>query len=214
MSQKFSSIEKNSRNLKNIKNSKSLNMSNNENEKKLELPKLNSNVNLKASFSTKKIFYCKKKEREMALLKQKKLLEKNLLNRIYFKEIEKILAKKKTKDIDESNNMDLFNRDLNYNSNGNEFNNNNNKLKKIFSYENINKQKFPIVSNEDKKNFIWNFNKVSIFESQKNFLKKHQPIEHKYLHLRNLTKFNDLVFKKKQFNNQHKNLLSSPNVYY
>ena len=115
MSQKFSSIEKNSRNLKNVKNSKSLNMSNNENEKKLELPKLNSNVNLKASFSTKKIFYCKKKEREMALLKQKKLLEKNLLNRIYFKEIEKILAKKKTKDIDESNNMDLFNRDLNYN---------------------------------------------------------------------------------------------------
>ena len=212
MSQKFSSIEKNSRNLKNVKNSKSLNMSNNENEKKLELPKLNSNVNLKASFSTKKIFYCKKKEREMALLKQKKLLEKNLLNRIYFKEIEKILAKKKTKDIDESNNMDLFNRDLNYNSN--EFNNNNNKLKKIFSYENINKQKFPIVSNEDKKNFIWNFNKVSIFESQKNFLKKHQPIEHKYLHLKNLTKFNDLVFKKKQFINQHKNVLSSPNVYY
>ena len=153
----------------------------------------------------------------MALLKQKKLLEKNLLNRIYFKEIEKILAKKKTKDIVEKN-MDLFNRDLNYNSNVNDLNNNNNnnKLKKIFSYDNINKQKIPIVSNEDKKNFINNFNKVSIFESQKNFLKKHQPIEHKYLHLRNLTKFNDLVFKKKyvNINNQHKNILSSPNVYY
>ena len=207
---KYSSNENNYSNNKNISSrnvsisnkniSKSININN---EKIEKLPKLsnnylnNNNVNLKKSFSTKKIFYCKKKEKEMALLKQKKLLEKNLLNRIYFKEIDKILAKKKTKDIDESNNMDLFNRDLNYNSNSNELNNNNNKLKKIFSYDNIKNKKLPIISNEDKNNFINNFNKVSIFESQKNFLKKHQPIEHKYLHLRNLTKFNNIVFKKK-----------------
>ena len=229
---KYSSMENNYSNNKNISSrnvsisnkniSKSININNEMKEKIEKLPKLsnnylNNNVNLKKSFSTKKIFYCQKKEKEMALLKQKKLLEKNLLNRIYFKEIDKILAKKKTKDIDESNNMDLFNRDLNYNLNSNEFNNNNNnKLKKIFSYDNIKNKKLPIISNEDKNNFINNFNKVSIFESQKNFLKKHQPIEHKYLHLRNLTKFNNNVFKKKQFdiNNQHKNILSSPNVYY
>ena len=232
MSQTKIKYSSNENNYSNNKNSSSRNVSisnknisksiNINNEMKEKLPKLsnnylnNNNVNLKKSLSTKKIFYCKKKEKEMALLKQKKLLEKNLLNRIYFKEIDKILAKKKTKDIDESNNMDLFNRDLNYNSNSNELNNNNNKLKKIFSYDNIKNKKLPIISNEDKNNFINNFNKVSIFESQKNFLKKHQPIEHKYLHLRNLTKFNNNVFKKKQFdfNNQHKNILSSPNVYY
>ena len=172
---KYSSIENNYSNNKNISSrnvsisnkniSKSININNEMKEKIEKLPKLsnnylNNNVNLKKSFSTKKIFYCKKKEKEMALLKQKKLLEKNLLNRIYFKEIDKILAKKKTKDIDESNNMDLFNRDLNYNSNSNELNNNNNKLKKIFSYDNIKNKKLPIISNEDKNNFINNFNKV------------------------------------------------------
>ena len=88
---KYSSNENNYSNNKNISSrnvsisnkniSKSININN---EKIEKLPKLsnnylnNNNVNLKKSFSTKKIFYCKKKEKEMALLKQKKLLEKNL----------------------------------------------------------------------------------------------------------------------------------------
>jgi hypothetical protein len=213
--------------IQNNNESKSMNINNNINSKIKckNLPKIsaennniknhtnNNNVNLKGSLSSKKIFYCKKKEKELALLRQKIQLEKNLLNRIYFNEIEKILLKKKKKDLDESNNMDLFNRDLNYNSNMNDLNNNNNnKLKKIVSYDNIKCQKLPIITNEDKNNFINGFKKVTIFENKKNYFKNHKPIEHKYLHLRNLTKFNNTVFKKQQINHQ-KNILSTPNIY-